>query len=215
MSTYEPQDTQISLLKNHPRNYRRHPEDQIDHLVMSITEHGFYRAVVATQDGTILAGHGIVAAAKRMGLTSIPVVVLPIEPDSPQALKVLTGDNELGRLAEIDDRALTEILKEIKDSSELLGTGFDANMLANLVMVTRDSSEVADFDEAAHWVGMPDYVPKVMPSKLVVLFESDEIRKQFIAQAGLNVNKSMNGTISCWWPDRGREDPSSIEFREE
>ena len=44
-------------LKAHPRNYRRHPEDQIDHIVSSIEQHGFYRNIIAAQDGTVLGHH--------------------------------------------------------------------------------------------------------------------------------------------------------------
>ena len=46
-------------LKPHPRNYRDHPQDQIDHLIQSIRENGFYRNVVVANDNTILAGHGV------------------------------------------------------------------------------------------------------------------------------------------------------------
>lgn len=51
---------EIQTLKPHPRNYRTHPEDQIAHLIESISKHGFYRNVVIAKEGTILAGHGVV-----------------------------------------------------------------------------------------------------------------------------------------------------------
>lgn len=205
----------ISELKPHPRNYRSHPEDQIDHLVRSIEEHGFYRPVVVARDGTILAGHGIVQAAKRMGLSEIPAVVIDIAHDDPKALKILTGDNEVGRLAEIDDRMLSEILKDIKDMDELVGTGFNPMMLANLVMVTRPQSEINDINEAAEWVGMPEYEAQDEPLKLTVSFEDEEDRRNFMQLIGVGHTRFKNqGTWSIWWPEREREDPSSLRFSE-
>lgn len=205
----------IEELISHPRNYRRHPEDQIDHLAKSISEHGFYRPVVVANDSTILAGHGIVSAAKRLGMTTVPAVVLDVAPDDAKALKILTGDNELGRLAEIDDRALSEILREIKSVDELLGTGFDASMLANLVMVSRPQSEINDINEAADWVGMPDYEPVTQPLKLIVSFDSAEDRRVFMQLVDFDPTKMKEKeTMSVWWPQREREDPSSLRFEE-
>lgn len=125
----------IAALRPHPRNYRRHPESQVAHIAESIRRHGFYRNVVVARDGTILAGHGVVEAARRAGLVEVPVYRLDVAPESPVALKVLTGDNELGRLAEADERALAEILKDVLRDDEvgLLGTGFDDATLGALV----------------------------------------------------------------------------------
>src|SRR5262245_8025035 len=91
-------------LKAPPRNYRSHPEPQLAHLDQSLRTHGVYRNVVAARDLTLLAGHGVVEAAARLGLQAVPVRVLDLDPDEPGALKVLAGDNESARLAEDDDR---------------------------------------------------------------------------------------------------------------
>jgi hypothetical protein len=55
----------VSALKFHPRNYRRHPQDQLRHISASIRENGFYRNVVVARDGTVLAGQGVVQASRR------------------------------------------------------------------------------------------------------------------------------------------------------
>jgi hypothetical protein len=68
----------VDDLKPHPRNYRIHPEDQLQHIIRSIQEH-FYRNVVAAREGTILAGHGVVIAARKLGLSKVPVVRLAID----------------------------------------------------------------------------------------------------------------------------------------
>jgi len=203
----------VEALKPHPRNYRGHPDDQIEHIVASIQAHGVYRNVVIAQDGTILAGHGVVEACRRLGLPRVPVHRLPLAPDDPRALKVLTGDNEIEHLAEQDDRLLTELLREIKDqdAAGLLGTGYDEMMLANLVFVTRPESEIQDFDEAAQWVGLPGYEAAPDPLKVTVNFANAEDRAGFFRRLGVAFTDK---TDSIWWPPREREDKLSLKFVE-
>ena len=123
-TNFKTETVSIDKLKAHPRNYNHHPDDQIEHLAASILENGFYRNVVVASDSTILAGHGAADAAKRAGLTAIPVRRLDIDPESPQALKILAGDNEVATLAAKDDEQLVAILDELRKADEdLLGTG--------------------------------------------------------------------------------------------
>lgn len=108
----------LADLRPHPRNYHVHPEQELEHLAESLREHGVYRNVVVARDNTILAGHGVVAAARRVGLDSLPVVRLDLAPNDPRALKVVIRDNEIGRLAEVDDVGLAHLL----ESLEIAGT---------------------------------------------------------------------------------------------
>jgi len=211
----------LTSLKPHPRNYRTHPEDQLVHLVQSIKENGVYRNVVVARDGTILAGHGVVQAAKLAGLDSIPVHRVDVEPESMQALKILVGDNEVEHLANQDDRALSEILKGIHDVdvAALLGTGYDEMMLANLVFVTRPESEIQNFDAASEWVGMPEFDTGGLKLQLSVQFREEEDRVDLLRRIGVEpekVEKFGHGrTWSMWWPLREHdEDVSSVRFEE-
>jgi hypothetical protein len=167
---------------------------------------------VVAQDYTILAGHGVVKALAQMGRTEASVCRLPIAADSVQALKVLAGDNEIGHLAEIDDRMFTEILKEVKDLGELLGTGYDDMMLANLAYITR--SEISDRDEAAQWAeaGMPEYENGAIPFKLVVWFRTEADRIQFAEQTALRIFKREAVTWTTWWPYRENEDLTALRL---
>lgn len=212
----------VAELRPHPRNYRAHPADQLAHLRASIERHGFYRNVVAARDLTILSGHGATQAARDLGLETVPVVVLPIDPDDPRALQVLAGDNEIAHLGEIDDRALSVLLKEIRDAEEtLLGTGYDDAMLANLVYVTRHASEIRDLDEAAHWVGMPEYGDGARGTEIVLhlRFETREDHARCLKLLGLpDYDPSVGGrqqAVSSWWPPRARADLGSLGFVEQ
>ena len=211
---YEAEQVDIEKLKPHDKNYREHPDDQLEHLMKSIEQHGFYRNVVIAKDNTILAGHGVVKASRKLGLTSVPVIRLDIDKDSPKALKVLAGDNELGRLAEVNDRALSEILKEImaKDVEGLLGTGYDEMMLANLAMVTRPSTEIKGINEAAEWLGMPNYEPTEVPYKISINFRNIEDRTQFLNLTGVDIPDSESKTLIGWFPPKEREDKASVKY---
>ena len=206
------ENIKIEKLSKHPRNYREHPEDQIEHLVKSIEEHGFYRNVVISKDNVILAGHGVVKAVKKMAMDTIPVIKLGINSDHPKALKILTGDNEIGHLGEIDDRKLTEILKDIKELDEdgLMGTGFDDAMLANLVYISRPQSEILDLDEASEWLGLPDYEAKGKEIKVIVHFATEKDRLDFAKKLDVVFTDK---TKVIWYPDKARDDVMSVEFQ--
>jgi hypothetical protein len=208
----------LSSLKEHPKNYRNHTQDQLEHIKSSIQTHGYYKNVITANDGTILAGHGVIKACKELKLDTIPIVRLNIKPDSMRAMKILTGDNEISKLGEVDDRLLSEILKDIsKDEDGLLGTGFDEKQLANLVFVTRDASEIKDFNAAAEWLGMPEYdlEDESMKSEPVIMisFKNCEDRDRFIKETGLKfLYKQGNKRWSTMWPFEGRKDKKSVKF---
>lgn len=202
----------LASLKPHPRNYRVHPPEQIAHLEASIRANGFYRNVVVARDLTILAGHGAVQAAARVGMVKVPVLVLDLEPDDPRALLLMAADNEVGRLAETDTGALARLLQSIAEPGEdsLLGTGYDELKLANLAAVSQARRSDAALTEAQEWFGMPEYhiVPK--PVFVVVTFHSLEDRRRFATQLGLRVTDRTRGTF---WPQEQNMDLRSVKFK--
>lgn len=210
--TFVAEMVKVADLKPHPRNYQQHPEYQLRHIQKSIETHGFYRNVVVAKDLTILAGHGVIEASTRMGLEEVPVHIVDVDPNEPKALQILTGDNEINNLAIVNDRMLTELLKEIIDTSgteQLAGTGFDEAQLTSLVMITRPASEIKDKDEAAEWLGMPNWEPKPETLKVIVSFDSPEDRKDFFNKLGYRVTEN---TKSIWYPDRPRDDVQSVQL---
>jgi hypothetical protein len=108
----------------------------------------------------------------------------------------------------------TEILKEIRDTDPfgLIGTGYDDMMLANLLFVTRPESEIASIDEAAHWVGMPEYEDGKKPIQLVISFRTEEDRVRFVQEYNLQITKRETRTWMTWWPVRERNDTSSVRL---
>lgn len=217
----------IASLKAHPRNYKRHPPEQIDHLCASLRQYGQFRNVVVARDSTILAGHGVVAAMAKLGWTEATVVRLDLDPKSAKALKLVALDNELPKFAETDDRMLTDLLKEISEGGPeaLLGTGYDQQMLTLLALVTRPVGEIRDFNAAAEWAGggMPDFNAGDPLHRLIMQFRTEEDRKAFVEKHSIEVLKKVSGgskvaadnkTWSAWWPARQREDNASLRWTE-
>lgn len=66
----------IDKLLPYARNARQHSDEQIAQIAASIAEFGFTNPILAGADGVIVAGHGRLAAAQRLGLSTVPVVVL-------------------------------------------------------------------------------------------------------------------------------------------
>lgn len=201
----------IEKIFNNPRNYRRHPEEQIGHIKRSLELLGQFKNVVVDAEGMLLAGHGVAEAARASGWTELTVHVFNGTPE--QAKLLMVADNEISQGVDDDERLLTELLKEINDDMGLLGTGYDEMQLANVVLATRDESEIPDFDAAAEWVGLPDYDPLDNPRatgrQMVVQFENDKDREDFAALIGLKITDKTKAT---WWPIKANEKTADLIF---
>jgi hypothetical protein len=121
----------LDRLQANPDNYRHHPEAQVAQLQKSLQQFGVFKNVVATPEGLVLAGHGVVAAAMQEGLDTLPVYVFTGSEDEQR--KLMVADNELSRLAEDDDAQLSQLLAAIQADGGLEGTGYDEDGLAALI----------------------------------------------------------------------------------
>jgi hypothetical protein len=113
----------INSLVANPRNARTHNEQQIEQIVASIREFGFTNPVLVDETGTILAGHGRVAAAKRLGIAAVPVVRIENLSDAQKRAYVI-ADNRLAEKAGWDQDILAielQYLIEVDFNIELTG----------------------------------------------------------------------------------------------
>ena len=84
----------LARLIPHARNARTHSEAQVAQIAGSIAEFGFVNPVLVGADGVIVAGHGRVMAARKLGLTEAPVIVLAhLTPTQRRALMI--ADNQI------------------------------------------------------------------------------------------------------------------------
>jgi ParB-like chromosome segregation protein Spo0J len=92
MADYAAVSKPLSWFRANPENYRSHPQEQQAVLQESLRRFGVFRNVVARPDGTILAGHGILAAAQAEGLTEFPCVIF--DGSDAEARALMVADNE-------------------------------------------------------------------------------------------------------------------------
>jgi len=115
------------------RNARTHTQSQVAQIAASIAEFGFTNPILAGSDGVIVAGHGRLAAAQKLGIGTVPVVVLDhLTPTQRRALVI--ADNRITENAGWDEAMLHLELAALHDEDfDLTLTGFDADALADLL----------------------------------------------------------------------------------
>jgi ParB-like chromosome segregation protein Spo0J len=95
----------LARLHPHPQNPRTHSDAQIEMIAAAIRERGWTRAVLIDESGMILAGHGAVLAARKLGMTEAPVVIARGWSE-PQKIAALIGDNRIAEGSRWDDELL-------------------------------------------------------------------------------------------------------------
>ena len=100
----------LSRIKDNPLNPRLHPARQVKALARSITEFGFVVPVLIDKDGTLVAGHGRVEAARTLKLDAVPAVRIEhLTPGQQRAL--MLADNKLTDMSTFDEGLLVENFK--------------------------------------------------------------------------------------------------------
>ena len=130
------------------RNARTHSEAQVAQIAASIAEFGFTNPILAGSDGVIVAGHGRLAAAQKLGLEMVPVVVLDhLSPTQRRALVI--ADNRIAENAGWDDAMLRVELSALADDDfDVALTGFDADALAELMAGEEPDADGQTVDDA-------------------------------------------------------------------
>lgn len=114
------------------RNPKLHPEDQINRIAASIIEFGFNVPILVDSVRGIIAGHGRLRAARRLGFTAVPVIQL-IHLSQTQAKAFLLAENKLGETG-WDNDALEDLILELDDDGfDLSLTGFSGFELDGLL----------------------------------------------------------------------------------
>ena len=138
----------IAKLLPYARNARTHSDEQVAQIAASIAEFGFTNPILAGSDGVIVAGHGRLAAAHKLGLKQVPVVVLE-HLSSTQRRALVIADNRIAENAGWDDAMLRVELAALQDDDfDLSITGFDADALAEL-MADGDGDSNGETDDDA------------------------------------------------------------------
>ena len=125
---------QIKLEKIIPyaNNSRTHSDEQVAQIAASIRQFGFNNPVLIDEDTTIIAGHGRVLAASRLGLEVVPCIRLNHLSESQKKAYII-ADNKIALNSGWDEELLRLELEGLTDA-EQVATGFTAdeiNLLFN------------------------------------------------------------------------------------
>ena len=121
------------------RNARTHSDEQVAQIAASIAEFGWTNPILAGADGIVIAGHARLLAARKLGMTEVPVIVLDHLTDSQRRALVL-ADNRLALNAGWDEEMLrVEIAALDEDGFNLEVVGFTDEEIEGLL---RDPEEV-------------------------------------------------------------------------
>lgn len=114
-------------------NSRTHSDDQVAQVAASIKEFGFTNPILVDEFNVIIAGHGRLLAAKKLGLLQVPTIQLKGLTEAQRKAYVI-ADNKLALNAGWDDQALQAELERLQELDfDLELTGFDADELAKLL----------------------------------------------------------------------------------
>jgi DNA modification methylase len=123
----------VDRLIPYQRNARTHSEAQVSKIAASITEFGFTNPILVDSTDGIIAGHGRLMAAKLLGMTQVPVIVLDHLSDAQRRAYIL-ADNRLALDAGWDEDMLAAELADLEsDGYELSLTGFSDAEISRLL----------------------------------------------------------------------------------
>ena len=151
----------IRALLPYARNSRTHSDEQVAQVAASMREFGWTSPILVDAEGTVIAGHARLLAARKLEMTEVPVIVLGHLSDT-QRRAYLIADNKLTELGGWDAEALSLELRDLQDAEfdlELLG--FSDQEIEALAGETGLEQSAVDVEEDA--VPEPPAQPVTMP----------------------------------------------------
>ena len=123
----------ISDLIPYANNARTHSDEQVAQIAASIKEFGFTNPILLDGTNGIIAGHGRLMAARKLGMDTVPCIQLSHLSDKQRKAYIL-ADNRLAMNSGWDTQLLTLELKSLDDEGfDLEMLGFDAKELSDLL----------------------------------------------------------------------------------
>jgi DNA modification methylase len=130
----------VERLIPYARNARTHSDEQVAQIAASIAEFGWTNPILAGSDGIVIAGHARLQAARKLGMTEVPVIVLDHLNETQRRALVL-ADNRLALNAGWDEEMLRVELTALEEE------GFNLDVVgftdAELEDLLRDADTVA------------------------------------------------------------------------
>ena len=147
--------TPTAKLIPYARNARIHNEAQVAELAASIREWGFTVPVLVDEAGTVIAGHGRLLAAYKLGLDSVPTMMAEGWTEE-QIRAYRIADNKLTLNSVWNDELLALELQALPDMTELMG--FQKQELERLLAMLERNQGLTDPDDVPEVPDEPETV---------------------------------------------------------
>ena len=135
----------VDKLIPYAKNARTHSDEQVAQIAGSIKEFGFNNPVLVDKDNSVIAGHGRLMAARKLGMDKVPVVELQHLTESQRKAYVL-ADNRIALNSGWDTSMLSLELQDLKDDIDLSLLGFDPDELDALLNPIEETEGLTDED---------------------------------------------------------------------
>lgn len=137
----------VASLVPYAQNSRTHSEEQVDQIAASIKEFGFTVPVLIDENGGLLAGHGRIRAAQKLGIVEVPTMTA-VGWSEAQKRAYVIADNKLALNAGWDEATLAAELAALRDMDfDLNLTGFALEELDDLFAMPALPAPDVDPDE--------------------------------------------------------------------
>jgi DNA modification methylase len=129
------------------KNARTHSPEQVAQIAASIAEFGFNAPILVDSNAGIIAGHGRLLAARKLGLAEVPVVVLDHLSETQRRAYIL-ADNRLAESAGWDDAKLAAELRELEsEGMDLALVGFSEDEFRALLAGADEPEPSSEVEE--------------------------------------------------------------------
>jgi DNA modification methylase len=135
----------VEKLIPYAKNARTHSDEQVAQIAGSIKEFGFNNPILVDKDNSVIAGHGRLMAARKLGMDKVPVVELQHLTESQRKAYVL-ADNRIALISGWDTSMLSLELQDLKDDIDLSLLGFDPDELDALLNPIEETEGLTDED---------------------------------------------------------------------
>ncbi len=135
----------IEILNPYANNPRTHSNEQIDQLMESMREFGFTNPILADKDTKeVIAGHGRLLAARKLGLRQVPVIFLA-HLNETKRRKLIIADNQLALNAGWDMELLATELSALNEMGESLDVlGFEDEFIDDILNTQLEENQTPE-----------------------------------------------------------------------
>ena len=179
VKTYNHEEKNVSDLIAYVNNSRTHSDEQILQIASSIKEFGFTNPVLIDNENGVIAGHGRLLAAKKLGIEKVPCIILD-GLSTAQKKAYIIADNQIALNSGWNEELLKVEIEELNDLDfdiDLLG--LDDEFLEELQL------EVTDYSDKNKELDLDDF-----DDSMQMKFDLSKEQFEFIRDSLLNINES-------------------------